>query len=195
MQLATADQRQRMMHLSELLFLLLALLLRLTSSADAQPLAGANAPDLVTETCKHTMYFDICMSAFQSNPQSATSDLKGLVAISIEASLAYAKETAAHMRKLKYDARHANQSEMWQCLRDCLEEYDEGMNDLVQAAEALKEGALDTVNLMVAGATTNADTCESGFQESQLLQSPVADRNGHLMKLCSNSMAVAKLLG
>ncbi|ONK75159.1 uncharacterized protein A4U43_C03F13970 [Asparagus officinalis] len=41
------------------------------------------------------------------------------------------------MRKLKYEARHANENEKWHRLRECLAMYDMAMGELEQAAEAM----------------------------------------------------------
>ncbi|XP_009385649.2 pectinesterase inhibitor-like [Musa acuminata AAA Group] len=154
-----------------------------------------NSDDLIAATCNRTPYLDVCMSTLTSRRGSRTADLHGLAAISLDACIAHAKATLSYARSLSRHDGIANDTYASGCLADCLEEYGEAVDDLHESAGALRRGSYDTVNVLLAGAMTNSDTCESGFGEKPGLRSPLTERNQYFGKLCSNSIAITGLLG
>ncbi|XP_064941698.1 pectinesterase inhibitor-like [Musa acuminata AAA Group] len=154
-----------------------------------------NSDDLIAATCNRTPYLDVCMSTLTSRRGSRSADLHGLAAISLDACIAHAKATLSYARGLSRHDGIANDTYASGCLADCLEEYGEAVDDLHESAGALRRGSYDTVNVLLAGAMTNSDTCESGFGEKPGLRSPLTERNQYFGKLCSNSIAITGLLG
>ncbi|XP_039123612.1 putative invertase inhibitor [Dioscorea cayenensis subsp. rotundata] len=154
---------------------------------------------LITSTCNHTLYVDVCMSSLQSHANSQTADLHGLASISINVTISQAIKNINFIKAMKdqlMSSPHPPQDHRYVtiCLDDCLVEYEEAIDDLEQAHEALNEGEFGTMNVMVAGAMANANSCENGFGEKKGVQSPLMDLNVFFMKLCSNSMAISNLL-
>lgn len=60
--------------------------------------------DLVSETCKQTLYSQVCESALRSDPRSETSDLRGLAAIALNLSIAHGVHTLSFINNLKSEA-------------------------------------------------------------------------------------------
>ncbi|MQM17971.1 hypothetical protein Taro_050954 [Colocasia esculenta] len=183
--------------------LLPALLLLQTMSCfrlgvSARLLGEANTTDLITSTCRHTDYFDICMSTLQSNPDSRNADVKGLALISLEVCIAHAEGTISYMRQLRGNASTTGRADgdkyETQCLDDCATEYDDALDDLRKSVGKQQSGDYDSVNAMVSGAMTDSDTCEGGFGERPGYTSPLTERNDYFAKLCSNSLAITGLL-
>lgn len=160
----------------------------------------ANDTDLITSTCRHTLYFDICMSTLKSYPDSRNADVEGLAVISLDACIAHAEETVAYVKQLMRGeastAGPAGGGDEYenQCLGDCLTEYSDALDDLSESVRQLQRGDYDSVNAMVSGAMTDSDTCEGGFGERPGYNSPLTERNSYFSKLCSNSLAITGLL-
>ncbi|XP_058109035.1 putative invertase inhibitor [Magnolia sinica] len=157
--------------------------------------ATTNGQDLISTTCKQTLYFDVCMSSLRSNPLSQTADLEGLAAISINLTMAYATEMITHVTDLKGHVKTLDHDTfMAGCLNDCLDEYADAVENLRQSAEALGQRSYGAVNDLVSGAMTDSDTCEEGFTEVPGNVSPLTEKNEYFFKLCSISLAITKLL-
>lgn len=150
--------------------------------------------DLLLATCRKTLYMEVCVSSLGSDPRSRGADVEGLAAIALDLSLVHGSETIAEMRKLNGRVNGSKDEYMAGCLSDCLEEYSDAVENLRQSAEALGEKSYDMVNDLVSAAMTDSDTCEEGFKEKPGYVSPVTKRNQYFYKLCSNALAITKLL-
>ncbi|KAK1308189.1 hypothetical protein QJS10_CPA09g00012 [Acorus calamus] len=96
---------------------------------------------------------------------------------------------------MKDEGASSNDSYINQCLSDCLNEYSDAVNNLRQSSTALEEQSYMDANEFVSAAMTDSDTCEDAFGEKPGYESPLTERNDYFAKLCSNSLAIAKLLG
>lgn len=88
---------------------------------------------------------------------------------------------------------------MSRCLRDCEEEFSEAIENLQDSKEALANGDCDKVDTLVSAAMSDAETCEDGFKDLQQSEdnystSALTQRNRHFSELCSNALAITKLL-
>ncbi|KAG0451691.1 hypothetical protein HPP92_026047 [Vanilla planifolia] len=63
--------------------------------------ATAGEADAVAATCNLTLYFDVCSSSLRSDQRNRGADLRGLVDISVDLSVAHAKGTVVQLRKMK----------------------------------------------------------------------------------------------
>ncbi|BAT76928.1 U1 Pectin methylesterase [Vigna angularis] len=156
--------------------------------------------DLVTATCKHTLHFQVCNSSLRSVPISGkTSDLRVLAEIALNLSTAYAAETLTCVHELQSNSSAANNIYVSRCLRDCEEEFSEAIENLQHSKEALANGDCDKVDTLISAAMSDAETCEDGFKDLQQIEdyystSPLTERNCHFSELCSNALAITKLL-
>jgi len=155
--------------------------------------------DLVTATCKHTLHYQVCISSLRSVPGSSkTSDLKVLAEIALNLSTTYAAETLSCVHELQSNSSAANNIYVSRCLRDCEEEFSEAIENLQDSKEALANGDCDQVDTLVSAAMSDAETCEDGFKdmpsEDNYSTSPLTERNRYFSELCSNALAITKLL-
>lgn len=158
--------------------------------------------DLVTATCKHTLHFQLCITSLKSVPGSNTSDPKVLAEIALNLSRTYAAKTLSYVYELQSNSSAANGSNnniyASRCLSDCVEEYSEAIENLHDSKEALASGDYDQVDNLVSAAMLDAETCEDGFRDMQIEDSDSTSllnkRNIYLSELCSNALAITKLL-
>ncbi|XP_065851206.1 cell wall / vacuolar inhibitor of fructosidase 2-like [Euphorbia lathyris] len=148
--------------------------------------------DLISTTCSHTLYYQICVSSLTSDSHSKTADLQGLANIALNVSTLYGEETFAHITDLESKANETLNSGSG-CLSVCIEVYRDANDNLKQTVEALRDKSEDDLKTFVTSAMTDSDTCEQCFLDMQQ-DSPVSDRNLYFSKLCSNFLAIASLL-
>lgn len=152
--------------------------------------------DLVSTTCSQTPFSDTCLTSLWSDPRSQNFDVKGLATIALEKSIDKATETKAHIDYLT-KLHNPNQTEYeFKCLKECMVEYSEALDNLQESYLALTTSSFDKVNYDVAAAMSDAETCENGYEDEQLLQnpSPLNERNRIFSELCSNFLAMTTLL-
>lgn len=166
------------------------------SSAIAADDSSPNGGDLVSAACSHTLYFDICVASLRSDPRTNTTvDLAGLAAIVLDQSIAHGERTlSVIVDSLRANGSSTNNHSVLRCLSDCEEEYYDAVESLRESAQAMKEREFDTVNLLVSAAMTDSDTCEDGLKEMAIHDSPLSERNERFFKLCSNFLAISRLL-
>ncbi|KAG4970284.1 hypothetical protein JHK82_035973 [Glycine max] len=158
----------------------------------ARPLNTEEGEDLVT--CKHTFHFQSLLAK--------TSDLKVLAEIALNLSTTYAADTLSYVHELQSNSSAANGSNnniyASRCLSDYAEEYSEAIENLKDSKEALANGDCDQVDTLVSAAMSDAETCEDGFKDMQSgdsdSTSPLTERNRYFSELCSNALAITKLL-
>ncbi|XP_027333396.1 putative invertase inhibitor [Abrus precatorius] len=157
--------------------------------------------DLVTATCKHTLHFQVCISSLKSVPGSKTSNPKMLAYIALNLSTTYAAKTLSYIYELKssFAANGPNNNiYVSRCLSDCAEEYSEAIENLQNSAQALLNGEYDKVDTLVSAAMSDAETCEDGFKdmlsEDNDSTFPLTEYNRYFSELCSNALAIRKLL-
>jgi pectinesterase inhibitor-like protein len=148
---------------------------------------------LITTTCKHTLHYEVCVSSLRSVPNSETSDLKTLAGIALNLSATHAAKTLSYVYELK-SSSGSNNGYMSHCLSDCAEEYSEALENLQDSGGALVNGDYDGVDNLVSAAMSDAETCEDGFSDENVYSSPLSERNRYFSELCSNALAITKLL-
>ncbi|KAL6010506.1 hypothetical protein ACLOJK_000939 [Asimina triloba] len=156
----------------------------------------SDGQDLIAATCKQTLYFDVCVSLLKSDPRSHTADLQGLLAISLNQTIAQGQQMIGNLTALKDHVDHVSgedDSYVAACLNDCLVEYSDAVENLRQSLEALGKEEYEHVNDLVSAAMTDSGTCEDGLEEETGHFSPLWDSNDYFWKLCSISLAITKL--
>ncbi|KAH7683661.1 Pectinesterase protein [Dioscorea alata] len=158
--------------------------------------SSSDEEDLISKTCNQTSYSDVCMATFlisnyttSSSSSSHNTTIHDLAFISINATASYAANTSAIIAAILNGSTDFSD----QCLSDCLEQYGDAVDELQESMVALESCDYETVNVKVSAAMTNSGTCEGGFQDEGV-SSPLTERNELFFKLCSNSLAIVKLL-
>ncbi|KAL5786502.1 hypothetical protein ACOSQ2_008894 [Xanthoceras sorbifolium] len=159
--------------------------------------------DLVSTACNRTLYVDVCVSSLRSDPRSSTvSDIRGLADVALVISIENGMETLAYIKHLNSNNNGNNitgrqdpaASYNSGCLRDCAELYEDAAQSLQESVHHLRIRYFEKVNMLVSAAMTDSETCEDGFKEVAEDVSPLTQRNLYFYKLCSNFLAITKLL-
>ncbi|KAJ8627627.1 hypothetical protein MRB53_020934 [Persea americana] len=123
------------------------------------------------------MGYKFCMTAFQSNPRSRTTDLEGLGTISMQLTMALAKKTEAHIKWLMESGRFDGYDR--DCWDVCLELYTDLKSTLRHTLRALEEESYRDANVWVGAVVDVAVTCEDGFKERGDYKSPLKKENDY----------------
>ncbi|KAF8032631.1 hypothetical protein BT93_D1527 [Corymbia citriodora subsp. variegata] len=170
--------------------------LRASSAVAAVDGGSPNRGDLVLAACSHTLYFDICVSSLRSDPRTdAMVDLAGLAAVTLDQSIAHGERSVSVIvDTLRTNVSSGDDQSLLRCLSDCNEEYKDAVASLKESTRAIKEREFDVVNSLVSAAMMDASTCEDGLKEMAIYDSPLSERNERFFKLCSNFLAISRLL-
>ncbi|KAJ8642854.1 hypothetical protein MRB53_004602 [Persea americana] len=169
------------------LFFHLFLLPLVLSLSSAKEIAITN---FIRDTCKKTLHNDLCLTTFQSDPNSHKADPKGLVAIVLR--IAHAKASMTHDRITGLMVGENNQY-MDQCFNDCSEQYLDAIDQIEDSLAALESNGYSDVNTWVTAAMGDAQACEEEFDVVGY-RSPLTTNNVEFTKLCSISLAILKLV-
>ncbi|KAK1390374.1 Cell wall vacuolar inhibitor of fructosidase 1 [Heracleum sosnowskyi] len=142
------------------------LLLLLLSPASLLVEAQHKTNNLITDTCKKTPNYALCVSTLTSNPRSSTADVGGLGYIVVET--VKAKSTAG----LKSISELSRSNPMLkERLSECLESYKNILNDFIPEAEqGPPKFAEDGMN----GVAEVTEKCVKNFQG---LEAPLSTTN------------------
>ncbi|XP_058083890.1 pectinesterase inhibitor-like [Magnolia sinica] len=147
--------------------------------------------ELIQNTCKQTLYNDLCVSSLTSDPASSTADLPSLAIIALK--LAYA--SALNMEKVIEDqSKVTTDPFMQQCLSDCTENFLDAIDQVEDSISALDSKGYSDVNTWVTAAMADSESCEEEFKDQPGYQSPFTAQNEEFQKLCSNALAITNLL-
>ncbi|XVF62458.1 hypothetical protein PTKIN_Ptkin09bG0009400 [Pterospermum kingtungense] len=145
--------------------------------------------------CDKTNYVPLCLSSITPFFNGKT-DLISVIGMLIKASTEQTKQaiaTATAMaNEAKSDARKLSNFE------DCKEVYDDALDNLQEAVDAIPVHDIGTLLTMVSAAVSDYGTCDDGFtgQPNPIPDgvSPMADINEHLMNMAGNILALARLI-
>ncbi|KAF6176724.1 hypothetical protein GIB67_031535 [Kingdonia uniflora] len=147
--------------------------------------------DLITGTCEHALYKDLCVTSLKSDPLSESADLKGLASIALSLATKHTTNMAYHIAELLNDTTDPF---IQQSLTDCSESYMDAIDQLEDSAAALDTGAYNDVNMWVSAAMTDAHSCDDLFTQQPDSGSSVTVGNKGFKELCSNALAITNLL-
>ncbi|XP_022135660.1 putative invertase inhibitor [Momordica charantia] len=158
-----------------------------------QPAAsGGGGNELITKTCTSTPYKDFCISILQSSPKSNGADLYGLAEILMETAAQNVSSIYESINHLQNDS--SPDAFMEQCLADCLESFQDAIDQIEDSVTALEFKAYNDIKTWVSAAMSDAATCDQGFKDRQGYQSPVAQMTAVFDQICSIILAVTHLL-
>lgn len=158
------------------------------SSQNANATATASNP-LIEKVCANSPHSDLCVASLNTDPNSASANVEGLVEIALKVAHANATNTSNHITQLL-----ANSSNMDpfinDCLTDCSEQYIDATDQIDDALVSLTDRAFHDANTWLKAAMADVETCEKGFQEKPGYESPLTQRNTIFLQLCNNALAV-----
>ncbi|WCJ23271.1 cell wall / vacuolar inhibitor of fructosidase 1 [Euphorbia peplus] len=113
----------------------------------------------ISQTCKKTPYYDLCLKYLTADPRSSTSDVTGLALIMVD--LLKGKTT----RSVQFIKQISNQRpELEKPLKDCARKYDVILTaNIPVALEALQKGDPKFAEGGMNDAAIEANSCENSF--------------------------------
>ncbi|CAI0467527.1 unnamed protein product [Linum tenue] len=169
-----------------------SLLLFLNPSTTAA--AGGGANSLVTQTCKQTPNYDLCVSTITADPRAATAaDVDTLALVMLDAVRTKATAAEGRIKQLMKAAR-SSAMRKHEPLDNCAARYDVVLEaDVTVARQAVKlgnpkfgEGAMNDVGV-------ECEDCEGGFGRNGE-KSPLTKQNGDVRGLADVAAAIVRLL-
>ncbi|KAI3879485.1 hypothetical protein MKX03_014105 [Papaver bracteatum] len=153
--------------------------------------------DIVREFCKNQsisdvyVNYDFCVSSFEANPLSKTSDIYGLTAISIDLCLKNATYIGTYIDSILKDGKE----EPIQYLKECMEFYSSALEDVQVAMKAFNGKDYNGVLEFMTDANIWVKTCKIGFTEGGIDFSPLRKQHDDLYQLIHISLGLtAKIL-
>lgn len=170
--------------------LFIPLLLQSSISCSASASVSKRGTGLIQETCKHTDYYNLCVSSLELDPRSLNADIKELALILVELLLAKANETLLHVGDL---FKKVSDPALYRYYGTCIEEY----RAIVERQMPEAIGALQSDDHMVSkndaeAAAAHADSCEEQVAgEAQ----PFSDQNKAVHDLSLVTSSILGILG
>ncbi|XP_038880337.1 putative invertase inhibitor [Benincasa hispida] len=152
--------------------------------------SGGN--DLITKTCSSTPYNDMCKSILLSSPNSNGADLYGLAQIVIQIAAENVSNIYESINQLQNGT--SVDSFLDDCLTDCLESYQDAIDQIEDSVTALEFKAYNDVKTWVSAAMSDAATCDMGFKEKPGYQSPIAQMTAVFDQICNIILSMTQLL-
>ncbi|XP_074556445.1 putative invertase inhibitor [Curcuma longa] len=133
--------------------------------------------------------YDFCVKTLQSDPASATADLRGHAVIATSLSSNKAAEVFAKIQTLLQSSQDKDER---MCLSTCSELYDLLISDLDKASSAIKESRKDDAITALSSSLDAPDNCEMAFEELSVT-SPLAADDNDQSQLCRLALQIGSL--
>ncbi|XP_026420668.1 pectinesterase inhibitor 12-like [Papaver somniferum] len=136
--------------------------------------------------------FDFCVSSFETNPLSKTSDISGLAVISMDLCSKNATYIGKYIDSILKDGKA--EPSVIKNLKDCIEYYSYALEDVQEAMKAFNgkyynEG-IDHMN----NAHIWADTCKQGFIDLGVDFSPLRKQDNDFFQLTNISLNIIAII-
>ncbi|XP_042386809.1 putative invertase inhibitor [Zingiber officinale] len=165
------------------LLVLAAVLLILSPAAHATVESTCKAVSLYTD-------YDFCVKTLQSDPTSATADLRGHAVIATNLSSDKAAEIFAKIQTLLKSSKNIDET---LCLSTCSQQYISLISNLDKAWSAIKESRKDDAMDALSASYDAPDTCEMGFEHLSV-PSLLAAEDKDQAQLCTLAFDICSLL-
>nr|XP_043630685.1 pectinesterase inhibitor 9-like [Erigeron canadensis] len=154
--------------------------------------------------CKPTLYPDLCVRTLLpfANKKEVPSPQK-IAQISLTTCLAKARFTKAYVDMIAKEFNRTRNPEEYQALEDCLQQINNGVNQITQSVKELRKMGNDgeenftwhesNVQSWVGAALTDTTTCIDGFLGDEIgskAKSMIKARFLNVKQLASNSLAL-----
>lgn len=148
--------------------------------------------DLITKTCSSTHYNEMCRTILQSSPNSNGADLYGLAQIVMN----IASENVSNIYESINQLQNGTSVDSFldDCLTDCLESYQDAIDQIEDSVTALEFKAYNDVKTWVAAAMSDAATCDMGFKEKPGYESPIAQMTAVFDQICNIILTITQQL-
>ncbi|MCL7039348.1 hypothetical protein MKW94_013654 [Papaver nudicaule] len=156
--------------------------------------------DIVNNLCSnvsiasdHVLNYDFCISSLEANPLSRTSDIFGLVVISMELSSNNATYIRTYIDSILKDGKQEPELART-CLQECIGFYSTALEDVQAAMKAFKSKHYYTARNQLSNANIYADTCKRGFQDLGVDFSPLKKQDYDFFQLTLFSASTIRII-
>ncbi|KAL3825471.1 hypothetical protein ACJIZ3_021500 [Penstemon smallii] len=159
---------------------------------------NAQKHDIITKSCIHASYPNICLRTLSSYGGAATT-LTDLAQASVKITLSQARDTLNFLSNLKDKSNGREQG----ALADCVDQMGDSVEELSKTLSALhhlRRGddfrwQMSNAETWVSAALTNEETCVDGFKEIDgKIRSDVRRRITNVARVTSNALYIINLL-
>ncbi|EXB33523.1 Putative invertase inhibitor [Morus notabilis] len=141
------------------------------------------------KACQHAGHKDSCISMLQSDPNSHSSDVKGLTLIALRLASSNASDISEHIKVLLNDS--SLDPAVQDGLSECLEYYLDAAEQLDDSVAALLANAYKDVEAWVNVAIIDAASCDSALDGHEFV---LGGKTDAFRGLCDNALAIIKVL-
>lgn len=176
-------------------FAIFILLLSLAHFSRQPHLFVSGDSTLMRNACKHTNYYNLCMSSLKSNSSSLKADTKGLAVIVIGIAMTSANQTTTFLSSQLHSS--TNDALVKKVVKDCSDKYAFSMAALQASLQALDSMSFDDAYVQVTAAKDYPNVCHNGYRRFSGLAYPVelAHREEQLEHMCDVALGIMDLLG
>ncbi|KAB2040222.1 hypothetical protein ES319_D02G068000v1 [Gossypium barbadense] len=163
----------------------------------SQPPTVVPSDPQIKSLCAKTEYPDLCLTTIAPFFNGKT-DIASVVEMLIKAGTEQTKQANATATKMAADPKYADDPKTISGLKGCYEMYDDALDNMQNAMDAIPVHDIGTIETMVSAAITDYGTCDDGFtrQPNPVPDgvSPMVDINENLQNIGSIILAITDLL-
>ncbi|GER43601.1 plant invertase/pectin methylesterase inhibitor [Striga asiatica] len=151
--------------------------------------SSASKPsELIQQTCKNTIHYDLCVSSLKSDSSSTKADTKGLALIMARLGVANATATSKYLLSAK------NETVL---VKECADKYALAGEALQSSIQDLLDDLYDYAYLHVMAAADYPNSCRNGFKRYPGLVYPheLAVREEGLKGICEVVLGIIDSIG
>ena len=175
-------------------FSLLLLSLSVSLSLSLSLVCAKGNTDLIQKTCQSTNYNDLCVSSFESDPDSFAADAPGLALIIIEMGINSSLNTSSYASNL---LRNATNPLLTKVLKQCLDCYTNAHTALHRSLDSLASpDTYDYAYLHVSAAMEYPGICHDVFKHNARFVYPLEMGLGEeaLQHICDIALGIISVL-
>ncbi|XP_065859708.1 cell wall / vacuolar inhibitor of fructosidase 1-like [Euphorbia lathyris] len=144
-------------------------------------------PQTISQTCKQTPYYNLCLNHLTADPRSSTADVKGLALIMVDLLKGKTTRSAQFIKQIT-----GKRPELQKLLKECARKYDVILTaNIPVAIEALEKGDPKFAEGGMNDAAIEVNSCESSFRGTK---SPLSSYNKLLHDTSLVASAIARQL-
>ncbi|XP_004487760.1 uncharacterized protein [Cicer arietinum] len=143
----------------------------------------------IEQICAHTDYPDVCLATIQPLI-THNFEMINVLEAAIKACSLQVKLTIT-----KVDKHAANNPEIANAVAECRDQYNNALENLQRAIDAISSRDLGTITVMLSAVMADVSTCESAFEDLKASPSSTMSSNDGLVSITvSNSLSIANLI-
>ncbi|MBA0710661.1 hypothetical protein Golax_009933, partial [Gossypium laxum] len=144
----------------------------------------------IKSLCAKTEYPDLCLTTIAPFFNGKT-DIASVVEMLIKAGTEQTKQANATATKMAADPKYADDPKTISGLKGCYEMYDDALDNMQNAMDAIPVHDIGTIETMVSAAITDYGTCDVGFTRQP---NPVPDGVSRMVDINENLQNIGSII-